>query len=50
MPQEMFYYNVKKSKFLQERKNNNYNTDKLPKGHCKTKLKETMKMKPLTKY
>ena len=29
MPQEMFYYNVKKSKFLQERKNNNYNTDKI---------------------
>ena len=39
---------LEKSIFLQERKNNNYNTDKLPKGHCKTKLKKTMKMKPLT--
>ena len=26
--------------FLQRAKNNSYNTDKLPKGHCKAKLKK----------
>ena len=40
---------LEKSIFLQERRNDNYKTDKLPKGHCKTKLKKTMKTKPLTK-
>ena len=44
----VFNITLEKSIFLQERKNNNYNTDKLPKGHCKMKLKKTMKMKPLT--
>ena len=45
----VFTITLEKSKFLQERKNNNYNTDKLPKGHCKTKLKNAMEMKPVTK-
>ena len=45
MPLQMFYYNVRKGKFLQRRKNNNYNTDKLPKGHYKTKSKKKMKIK-----
>ena len=44
----VFTITLEKSIFLQERKNNNYNTDKLPKGHHKKKLKKTMKMKPLT--
>ena len=39
----------KKVNSYKERKNNSYNTVKLPKGHCKTKWKKTMKMKPLTK-
>ena len=30
MPLQMFYYNVRKGEFLQRRKNNTYNTDKLP--------------------
>ena len=49
MPLQMFYYNVRKGKFLQMRKNNKYNTDKLPQGHYKTKSKKKMKIKPLTK-
>lgn len=45
----VFTITLEKSKFLQERKINNYKSDKLPKGHCKTKSKKTMKMRPLTK-
>ena len=45
----IFTITLEKIKFLQERKNDNYNTEKLPKSHCKTKLHKTMKMKPLTK-
>ena len=44
----VFNITLEKSIFLQERKNNNYNTDKLPRGHHKTKLKKTVKMEPLT--
>ena len=45
-----FTINVpKKVNSYKERKNNSYDTEKLPKGHCKTKLKKAMKTKPLTK-
>ena len=39
----------KKVNSYKERKNNSYNTEKLSKGHCKKKLKKTMKTKALTK-
>ena len=44
----VFTITLEKVYSYKSEKNNNYNTDKLPKGHCKTNLKKTMKMKPLT--